>query len=101
MQLLLRNLQQKIHPWLVKPDLIIILGARQVGKTSLLSLLETEIKTRWGKTKNILSFNLEDVDQLTALNRDPKYFKDYLLLSGADPTKDSLVMIDEGGSVSG
>jgi predicted AAA+ superfamily ATPase len=95
MQLLPRNLQQKIHPWLVKPDLIIILGARQVGKTSLLSLLETEIKTRWGKTKNILSFNLEDVDQLTALNRDPKYFKDYLLLSGADPTKDSLVMIDE------
>ena len=95
MKLLPRNLQQQIRPWLVKPDLIIILGARQVGKTSLLSLLEAEIKTRWGKTKNILSFNLEDADQLAALNRDPKYFKDYLLLSGADPAKDSFVMIDE------
>jgi len=95
MKLFPRKLQQKIRPWLDKPDLIIILGARQVGKTSLLSLFDAEIKARWGQTKNILSFNLEDADQLAALNRDPKYFKDYLFLSGADPTKDSFVMIDE------
>ena len=66
-----------------------------MGKTSLLSLLEADIKELWGDSKNILLFNLEDVDQLAALNRDPKYFSEYLVFSGADPDKGSVVMIDE------
>ena len=90
-----RKLQKKIQPWLDKPDIIVILGARQVGKTSLLELLKDDVKKRWGNSKNILTFNLEDADQLTALNRDPKYFREYCIFSGADPDKDSVVMIDE------
>lgn len=95
MKLFHRNLQRNIHPWLEKPDTVVILGGRQVGKTSLLSLLEAEIKELWGESKNILSFNLEDADHLAALNRDPKYFREYLILSGANPQKNSVVMIDE------
>ena len=95
MKLYERKLQQKIKPWLDKPDIIVILGARQVGKTTLLTLLKKEIKQNWGHSKNILTFNLEDTDQLYALNRDPKYFKEYCLLSGADPEKESIVLIDE------
>ncbi|MBW1738996.1 MAG: ATP-binding protein [Deltaproteobacteria bacterium] len=90
-----RRLQDTIQPWLKKPDILVILGARQVGKTSLLTLLEDDLKGLWGNSKNILTFNLEDTDHLAALNRDPKYFKEYLTFSGADPKKDSVVMIDE------
>lgn len=95
MKLFHRKLQNDIYPWLDRPDIIVILGARQVGKTSLLSLLEADIGNLWGKSRNILIFNLEDSAQLTALNRDPRYFKEYLVFSGADPEKDSVVMIDE------
>ena len=90
-----RKLQKRIQPWLDKPDILVIQGARQVGKTTLLNLLKEDIKKRWGNSKNILNFNLEDADQLSALNRDPKYFKEYCIFSGADPNKDSIVMIDE------
>lgn len=95
MEYFYRKLQKKIRPWLEKPDIIVILGARQVGKTSLLALLESDLKQLWGDSKNILTFNLEDADHLTALNRDPKYFKEYLTFSGADRKKESIVMIDE------
>lgn len=90
-----RKLQKRIQPWLDKPDILVIQGARQVGKTTLLNLLKRDIKKRWGNSKNILNFNLEDADQLSALNRDPKYFKEYCIFLGADPNKDSIVMIDE------
>ncbi len=95
MKLYNRKLQQKIKPWLDKPDIVLILGARQVGKTTLLDLLKKDIKQKWGDSKNILTFNLEDTDQLTALNRNPKYFNEYCILSGADPDKESIVLIDE------
>jgi hypothetical protein len=95
MKYLHRKLQENIHPWLKKPDTIVILGSRQVGKTSLLTLLETDIKELWGDSKNILTFNLENADHLAALNRDPNYFREYLIFSGANPEKDSVVMIDE------
>lgn len=90
-----RKLQNNIRPWLEKPDTIVILGSRQVGKTSLLALMESDLKELWGESKNILCFNLENADHLAALNRDPKYFKEYLVFSGADPLKDFVVMIDE------
>lgn len=95
MKLFNRKLLQKITPWLDKPDIIVISGARQVGKTTLLGLLKKEIEQKWGDSKNILTFNLEDTDQLYALNRDPKYFKEYCILSGADPARESIVLIDE------
>ena len=95
MKLYNRKLQLKIKPWLDKPDIVLILGARQVGKTTLLDLLKKDIKQKWGDSKNILTFNLEDTDQLTALNGNPKYFNEYCILSGADPDKESIVLIDE------
>jgi len=85
MKLYKRKLQQKIKPWLDKPDIIVILGARQVDKTILLALLKKEIKQKWGHSKNILTFNLEDTDQLYALNRDPKYFNEYCILCSKTP----------------
>jgi len=90
-----RKLQKKLSSWLDNPDTIIILGARQVGKTSLLELLKEDLITKWGATRNIVTYNLEDSDQLAALNRNPKYFKEYLIFSGADPQKESVIMIDE------
>ena len=77
MKFFARKLQKKIYPWLDNPDAIIILGARQAGKTSLLELLKKDLIKKWGAAKNIVTYNLEDSDQLAALNRDPKYFKEY------------------------
>jgi len=41
-----RRLQKRIQPWLDKPDILVIQGARQVGKTTLLNLLTEDIKKR-------------------------------------------------------
>jgi len=90
-----RKLQKKIDLWLDKPDTLVVLGARQAGKTTLLELLKEDMKKKWGDSRNILTFNLEDADQLSALNRDPKYFREYCVFSGADPGSKSVVMIDE------
>ncbi|MFQ5455185.1 MAG: ATP-binding protein [Nitrospirota bacterium] len=90
-----RKLQQDIYPWLDKPDIIVILGARQVGKSSLLNLLAEDIKRKLDDSRNIMIFNLEDSETLSALNRNPKYFKEYLMFAGANPQKPSIVMIDE------
>lgn len=90
-----RKLQNRIMPWLDKPDIIVIQGPRQAGKTSLLALLRNDLENRWGEQKNVISFNLEDRDHLDALNRDPKFFKEFIAFHGADLKKETIVMIDE------
>jgi len=95
MKLFDRKLMDRIRPWLDKPDIIVVTGARQVGKTSLLELIKGEISRKYGTKKNILSFNMENGEQLSALNGEPRYFKEYCIFSGADPDKDSVVLIDE------
>jgi len=45
------KLQIKIYEWLDKPDAIVIMGARQVGKTSLLELLKGDLKKAWSLKK--------------------------------------------------
>jgi len=41
--LIQRDIQQVLHPWLERCEILFILGARQVGKTSLLRLLQRDL----------------------------------------------------------
>jgi len=90
-----RKIQGPILENLESPEILAILGSRLVGKTTLLKMLQQDIRERYAERKETLSFNLADPDQLTALNRDPKCFKEYCLFSGADPGKDLIVLVDE------
>jgi predicted AAA+ superfamily ATPase len=90
-----RKIQGSILANLESPDVLAILGPRRVGKTTLLKMLHQEIRQRYTDRKATLFFDLTEPDQLTALNRDPRCFKEYCLFSGADPAKDLIVMVDE------
>jgi predicted AAA+ superfamily ATPase len=47
---LYRDLIARIKPWIERDEIIVILGARQVGKTSLLLYLKDEIEKKGEKT---------------------------------------------------
>jgi len=90
-----RKIQGKISKDLDTQDILAVLGPKQVGKTTLLKSIRRDIKIERGEQKDVLIFDLEDSEQLNALNRDPRNFREWCLFSGADPNKDLVVMIDE------
>jgi len=90
-----RKIQDKISKDLDTQDILAVLGPKQVGKTTLLKSMRRDIKVKRGEQKDVLIFDLEDSEQLNALNRDPRNFREWCLFSGADPNKDLVVMIDE------
>jgi len=61
---LYRDIIKKIDKWLERDEIIVILGARQVGKTSVLRLLQTELVSAGKKTYFI---DLEDIEIRNAL----------------------------------
>ncbi len=61
--------QIKQKKYLENNEILLLIGARQAGKTTILKLLQEEIKTQKGKT---FFLNLEDPDYLSLLNQSPK-----------------------------
>jgi len=53
-----RKIQEKINKWLLKDEIILLNGPRQVEKTSLLKLLELELKNKKVKDDQIFYLNL-------------------------------------------
>jgi len=85
-----RAVIDKILPYLQAPEAIVIYGARQVGKTSVLKyLLEHHIRG------NSFYFDLEMRDLLQLCERGPSAVMDYLSQSGADTHKRLTLVIDE------
>lgn len=85
-----RNLQDSLRPWLNHKEIIVILGARQVGKTSLLKLVERELKS----TQPTFYLDLEDPFQLAACESLDKFLA-YLSSQGMNPSKRSICFLDE------
>ncbi len=86
---ILRDLTTQIKEQLQKDEVILIIGARQAGKTTVLHQLEEIIKTQ-----NSLSYflNLEDPEYLSLLNESPKnLFK----IFSFDLKQKTFVLIDE------
>ncbi|MCK5459680.1 ATP-binding protein [Candidatus Parcubacteria bacterium] len=86
-----RKIQQKISKWLLKDEIIILNGPRQVGKTSLLKLLQTELKRKGIEEERIFYLNLEELEILDELNRSPKNILNYI----KDKNKKNYFFIDE------
>ena len=86
-----RKINLEIKKWLPKKEIIILNGARQVGKTSILKLIEKDLlKTKINK-KNIFYLNLEELRILSELNKDPENIRKYIL----DEKETNFFLIDE------
>ena len=68
-----RKVIQNILPFLATHDILLLYGARQVGKSTLMKFLQKE-----HLTQPSLFFDLEDREYLELFNRNPKLFVDYL-----------------------
>lgn len=86
---ILRDLTPKIQEQLKNEEVVLIIGARQAGKTTVLRQLEDIIKTQ---NSACYFLNLEDPEYLTLLNESPKnLFK----IFSFDLKQKSFVLIDE------
>jgi predicted AAA+ superfamily ATPase len=79
-----------IKPFLETHDILLLYGARQVGKTSLMKMIQQDLKG------NTLFITLEDEEYLTLLNQNPKNFVRYLQsVHNRQSTEKITIFIDE------
>lgn len=86
-----RKIQQKINRWLLKDEIIVLNGPRQVGKTSLLKLSQTELEREKIEKDRIFYLNLEDLEVLDELNKSPKNILNYIKIKN----KKNYFLVDE------
>jgi len=90
-----RKLLNKILKFIEDKEIIVIHGARQVGKTSLLHyLIENHLKPNI-QPENIFYFDLEDLRLLELCNKSCEEVMAYLEAKGADFNKRIFLIIDE------
>jgi len=86
---IIRDLTVKIKDYLPKDEILLIVGPRQAGKTTVLHQIESFLK----KKNNISYFlNLEDPDYLSLLNESPK---NLFRIFPIDIKKKTYLFIDE------
>lgn len=83
-----RDIESKILENLESDKIILVLWARQVGKTTVLKKISKEIEWKWGE---IFFFNLERGEFLESFNQDPSNLFDFI---GKTESK-KYVFIDE------
>ncbi|MCM8800792.1 MAG: ATP-binding protein [Candidatus Omnitrophica bacterium] len=89
-----RKILQKIKKFLNTPEIIVIHGARQVGKTTLLHMLMQEIQ-RSSPPSNIVFFDLEDFELTELCNRGVKAVVEHLKAKGCNFNQKIWLFIDE------
>ena len=86
---IIRDITLQAKKYLEDPEILIFIGSRQAGKTTILKQLQ-DLLRKSNKETNFL--NLEDPDYLTLLNESPKnLFKIFPL----DLNKKNFIFIDE------
>lgn len=85
-----RELYSKIFPWIDRPEIIVITGSRQVGKTTLLKMILEKLPQ-----EQKLYLDLEDLRLLELCNSGVDSFIRYLKLHGYQPPQRFFVGIDE------
>lgn len=88
-----RKIVDKINKFLKTKDVLVLHGARQVGKTSLMLYLIEELKK--GQDDNIFYFDLEISRFLELANAGYDEFFNYLAATGYDKNKKAFVFLDE------
>lgn len=86
---ILRDLTYKIKEYLLKDEILLIIGPRQAGKTTVLHQIEDIIKSQ---NYSHFFLNLEDPDYLSLLNKSPKNLFNILPL---DLKEKVFILIDE------
>ena len=92
-----RRITNKIMSRLLKGnDLIVLLGARQVGKTSIMHILiDSLLKVEKVERNRVFYFDLEDMNLLEIVNRGVEEFLAFLAASGADLKERCFIFLDE------
>jgi predicted AAA+ superfamily ATPase len=90
-----RNAITQIKNYIEDEHIILIVGSRQTGKTSLLHLIVDELLQQKVSEEQIFYVNLEDFALLEICNRSVQEFVNYLKGSGADFENRNYVLIDE------
>lgn len=92
-----REMLAKVIDFLDEENIILLTGARQTGKTSLLYLLIKHLWNAGFPQSQTVYFDLENIHDLTLLNdlKDFNIFIELLKKKGVDPAKRSCVFIDE------
>lgn len=90
-----RKILPEIEKYLDDPGIILLVGARQVGKTSILYLLIERLKEKGVLNGNIYYFDLEEMTLLDIFNSGVKEFTAYLKALGADANERNYIFIDE------
>jgi len=93
--LLPRRVLPEIEKNLDKPGAILLVGAWQVGKTSILYLLMDFLRKKGVAENRIFYLDLEDISLLDVLNRGVKEFLAYLRAHGAEADQRVYVFVDE------
>ena len=93
--LLPRRVLKNIKNYIDDEHIILIVGSRQTGKTSLLHLLMQELTQQKISAEQIFYLTLEESAALEVCNRSVSEFANYLKGLGADLTKRNYVFIDE------
>lgn len=90
-----RKILAEITQYLNGREIILLVGARQVGKTSILYLVMDELIKRGTPEGNIHYFDLEDFNILDVFNSGVKRFISYLSALGKDIKGRTYIFVDE------
>jgi predicted AAA+ superfamily ATPase len=90
-----RKILSAITQYIDGAEIVLLVGARQVGKTSVLYLLMDELIKRGTPEKSILYFDLEDLNVLDIFNSGVKRFISYLSALGRDIKGRLYIFVDE------
>jgi predicted AAA+ superfamily ATPase len=90
-----RKILTEVLPYLDKPGIILLVGARQTGKTSIMYLMIETLKEKGVDENKIHYFDLEDLTMLDVFNGGVKEFTAYLKASGVDVDATNYIFVDE------
>ncbi len=90
-----RSILPEIIGYLDQPEIILLVGARQVGKTTIMHLLRERLATIGTPETAMQYLDLEDTRSLALLEKGPEELLGWLGARGADLTGRVFLFIDE------
>jgi hypothetical protein len=90
-----RKVLSKIFKYLKTPDILVLHGARQVGKTTILKMLMEQIRATASPGTSVFYIDLEDFSLLELCNQGPQQVWSYLESKGASVSGKNFLFIDE------
>ncbi len=94
-ELLPRTIVPTLLQWLDDKQALVLVGSRQVGKTSLLFLLLQHLIAQKVDPRNLFYFDLERFDDLDLLEQGPEAVERFCRLEGANLSERIYLFIDE------